>query len=188
MADRLPGQWQNLTGDQAIQYSCGFCGSLVGSEKVYFSNDARFRVRICPVCNRPTYFEGAQQVPGVAYGQPVNNVPPLIDQLYNEARKATAAGAHTAAVLACRKLLMHIGVQQGAPVDQSFAAYVEYLAAQGYVPPNGRGWVDHIRKKSNEANHDIVLMTPAESSELITFAEMLLKFIYDFPSRVPGVP
>jgi hypothetical protein len=55
----------------------------------------------------------------------------------------------------------------------------------GYVPPNGKAWVDHIRKKGNEANHEIVLMKKEDSQELISFVEMLLKFIYEFPNRVP---
>jgi hypothetical protein len=80
---------------------------------------------------------------------------------------------------------MHIGVQQGAAPNQSFLAYVDYLAATGYVPPNGKAWVDHIRKKGNEATHEIVLMSPADAEELLSFLSMLLKFIYDFPSRVP---
>jgi hypothetical protein len=63
--------------------------------------------------------------------------------------------------------------------------YVKHLADSGYVPPNGKGWVDHIRKKGNEANHEIVLMTKADAEELIAFAEMLLKFIYEFPAKVP---
>ena len=62
---------------------------------------------------------------------------------------------------------------------------VEYLAANGFVPPNGRGWVDHIRKKGNEATHEIVFMTDKDAQELLAFSEMLLKFIYEFPSRVP---
>lgn len=66
--------------------------------------------------------------------------------------------------------------------------YVEYLATKGYVPPHGHGWVDHIRKKGNEANHDIVLMTEADARDLLGFAEMLLKFIYEVPARVPGQP
>ena len=52
-------------------------------------------------------------------------------------------------------------------------------------PPNGKGWVDHIRKKGNEAAHEIVLMTKADADELIVFSEMLLKFVYEFPNRVP---
>jgi len=37
---------------------------------------------------------------------------------------------------------------------------VEFPVSQGYVPPNGRGWVDHIRTKGNAANHEIRLRTP----------------------------
>lgn len=83
---------------------------------------------------------------------------------------------------------MSIAVSQGAKAGDSFISYVEYLANNGYVPPNGRGWVDHIRKKGNEATHEIVLMTREDAHDLISFAEMLLKFIYEFPSRVPTVP
>jgi len=80
---------------------------------------------------------------------------------------------------------MHIAVQQKAEPGKSFIHYVEFLADNGYVPSNGKGWVDHIRKKGNEANHEIVLMKKEDAIELISFAEMLLKFIYEFPARVP---
>jgi hypothetical protein len=80
---------------------------------------------------------------------------------------------------------MNIAVSQGAKEGESFLAYVEYLAKAGYVPPNGRGWVDHIRSKGNEANHEIKLMTKADAEELIAFSEMLLKFIFEFPNKVP---
>jgi hypothetical protein len=45
---------------------------------------------------------------------------------------------------------MHIGVEQG--------------AAKGYVPPNGKAWVDVIRTKGNEANHQIQLMNAGDAS------------------------
>ena len=53
------------------------------------------------------------------------------------------------------------------------------------VPPNGKHWVDHIRTKSNEANHEITLMSKEEAERLITFVEMMLKFIYELPNVVP---
>jgi hypothetical protein len=81
---------------------------------------------------------------------------------------------------------MNIGVAEGASLGLPFIDYVDYLATKGYVPPGGRGWVDHIRKKGNEATHEIRLMTASDAEELIVFAEMLLKFIYEFPSKVPG--
>jgi hypothetical protein len=80
---------------------------------------------------------------------------------------------------------MSVAVAQGADANKPFVSYGEYLADRGYVPPNGKGWVDHIRKKGNEANHEIRLMAQPDAEELISFAEMLLKFIYEFPSRVP---
>lgn len=81
---------------------------------------------------------------------------------------------------------MNVAVAQGAKANQPFMAYVEYLASNGYVPPKGRGWVDHIRKKGNEATHEIALMTKPDAEELISFVEMLLKFIYEFPSKIPS--
>jgi hypothetical protein len=125
------------------------------------------------------------QLPGVAPGNEVAHLPQDVASLYREARNAVAASAHTAATLVCRKLLMNIAVAEGAPVGKTFLEYVEYLANQGYVPPKGKGWVDHIRKKGNEATHEIVLMSKQDAEELIAFTEMLLKFIYEFPSRVP---
>jgi hypothetical protein len=126
------------------------------------------------------------QHPGVAPGNEVANVPQDVGKLYAEARAAVAANAYTAAVLACRKLLMNIAVSQGAGAGLSFVAYVEHLAAAGYIPPNGRVWVDHIRKKGNEATHEIQLMSKSDADELIAFSEMLLKFVYEFPARVPA--
>lgn len=83
---------------------------------------------------------------------------------------------------------MNIAVTQGAAAGLKFIEYVEYLANKGYVPPNGKGWVDHIRKKGNEATHEIKLMEFEDAIELISFSEMLLKFIYEFPARVPAPP
>lgn len=83
---------------------------------------------------------------------------------------------------------MNIAVSKGAEEGKSFASYVDYLAKKGYAPPGSEEWVDHIRKKGNEATHEIPHMTLDDAKELITFSEMLLKFIYEFPKRIPKVP
>jgi len=81
---------------------------------------------------------------------------------------------------------MNIAVQQKAKEGLKFIEYVEFLSDNGYIPPNGKGWVDHIRKKGNEATHEILLMSQTDAVELIGFVEMLLKFVFEFPNRVPA--
>jgi len=158
---------------------------IVASNKGYFIKDSNCRIYICPHCNRPSYFEDGRQHPSVTFGNQVKGLPSKeIEALYNEARRCTSVQAYTAAVLACRKLLMNIAVQKGAEERKPFIEYVEYLADKGYVPPNGKEWVDHIRKKGNEATHEIALMNEDDAKDLITFIEMLLKFIYEFPSKI----
>ncbi len=169
--------WTNLNSLQPRSFTCGFCGKLVASAQGFFTNTTpQSYIYICPNCYKPTYFPDAQpQVPGVAPGAEVAHLPQDVESLYREARNAVAIGSYTAAVLSCRKLLMHIAVAQKAPPGKSFIEYVEHLADGGFVPPNGRGWVDHIRTKGNEANHEIRLMSKDDAEELISFAEMLLE-------------
>ena len=81
---------------------------------------------------------------------------------------------------------MNIAVEQGASDGLRFIEYVEYLANNGFIPPNGRTWVDHIRRKGKEATHENALITQADAEEIVAFVEMLLKFVYEFPARVPG--
>ena len=115
----------------------------------------------------------------------VTNIPDEIARLYKEARACTGVNSFTAAVLTCRKLIMHIAVDKGAEEGKRFIEYVNYLNNAGYVPPDGKDWVDHIRSKGNEANHEIVIMSKDDALDHIAFIEMLLKFFYRFPSRIP---
>jgi hypothetical protein len=179
--------WHGENQIQSRKFRCGFCGNTVATDTGFSSkNDGTQKLYICPHCDRPTFFDSNNQVPGVAPGMDVSHLPKELEAIYNEARRCVSIGAYTSAVLSCRKLLMHIGVQQKAEPGKPFIHYVEYLAGNGYVPPNGKAWVDHIRKKGNEATHEIVLMSRDDANELILFSEMLLKFIYEFPARVPS--
>jgi hypothetical protein len=78
---------------------------------------------------------------------------------------------------------MHVAVEKGAKEGQTFQNYVNYLADNNFVPAGARAWVDEIRTKSNEANHQIVIKSVQEAKELIDFVEMLLMVVYDYPSR-----
>lgn len=183
--------WVNLGTVKSQRFTCWYCGNPLASDRgwvaksTYSGKEAAY-VCICHYCQRPTFIDELErQHPGTVYGSPVQDVADKsVEGLYDEARLAIGAGAYTSAVLACRKLLMHIAVAKGAKEGESFLSYVQYLADNHYIPPDARAWVDHIREKGNEANHEIVIMSADDAKELVAFCEMLLKIIYQFPAAV----
>lgn len=185
-------QWSNPMQVTPRAYDCAYCGRSVGPDRGFYGADQSVAgapqpvtIVICSFCGKPTFFDAnGKQYPGAPFGRDVESLPSDVAALYRDARASMAAGAFTPAVLTCRKILMHLAVDKGAPAGKSFLEYVECLAQKGYVPPNGQGWVDHIRKKGNEANHEIKVMGEAEAKELVIFTEMLLKFDYEFPAKV----
>lgn len=178
--------WSNQSILTARSFRCGHCGDKVASTGGWAWGGAARLIFICPLCEKPNYFEGQTRVPDEMPGNEVSNLSADIDTLYKEVRRCISVGAYTASVVTTRKVLANIAVSLGAKSGQNFMQYVEYLAESGYVPPNGKVWVDHIRKKGNEAAHEIHLMQRADAEELVVFLEMLLKFAFEFPARVPS--
>jgi hypothetical protein len=189
---RQPLIWREAKTIESKSFTCGHCGNPIASEKGYCSHwpgdppTARAYLLICHKCHRPTFIDDDnRQVPGVAFGGTVADISDgTVSALYEESRKATGAGCYSLAVLGCRKLLMHIAVSKGAPPGGTFISYVEYLSSQNFVPPDAKPWVDHIRQKGNEANHEISVMKREDAEELLSFMEMLLKVIFEFPARI----
>jgi hypothetical protein len=183
--------WNNPVGQVPRSYVCSYCNHRVGPLLGWQTNNinpAAF-IYLCSYCGAPTYFDTkGDQHPGAPFGNAVASTPKDVAALYAEARSCMTVNSFTSAVLTCRKLLMHIAVEKGAEPSKTFLEYVEYLAQKGYVPPDGKGWVDYIRTKGNEANHEIKIMPTEDASNLITFSEMLLKFVYEFPAKVQPKP
>ena len=186
--------WAKLQPLPNKSFVCGFCSTTISSVTGYAlcthkdaSGGMLGGLYVCPNCGGPTFFapEGSRH-PTAPIGNAVRHVPTDLSALYEEARRTSSQNCFTGAVLLCRKMLMNIAVQQGAKEGKSFIEYVSFIADQGYVPPNGKHWVDHIRKKGNEATHEIALMQEQDAKELIQFIEMLLRFIYEFPSMIPA--
>jgi hypothetical protein len=184
-------KWASITNIPSQQFTCGHCGREIASEHGWvglstYDSKPQGYVAVFHFCQRPTFLDDrGRQFPSAAPGGPVEGVTDTnVSALYDEARRASSAGSFTAAVLCCRKLLMHIAVSKGAKANQTFVQYVEYLADKSYIPPDAKSWVDHIRTKSNEANHEIVILSIDDAVELVSFSEMLLKVIFEFPSRI----
>jgi hypothetical protein len=183
-------QWTRREKLNSRSFICGYCGNPLASEDGYFATNSAGRVvsyiYICHKCEKPTFFdEDSKQTPGVIFGKDVLDIDDeSIKNLYNEARKCTSNNSFTAAVLCCRKLLMHIAVAKGAEQNKNFIEYVEFLSEKNYIPPDAKEWVDHIRTKGNEANHEIKIMVREDAQDLLSFIEMLLKIIYEFPANI----
>jgi hypothetical protein len=123
-------------------------------------------------------------MPGPTFGRDITDVEKAkVKILYNEARTCFQNRCYTACVLCCRKLLMSIVVDKGAFEGNPFIQYVEYLSNQGFAPPESEEWLDHIRTKGNEANHEIRNIEEDDAEDLLTFLEMTLTFLYEFPAK-----
>lgn len=186
------GGWHRFSTVSTKTFVCGHCGKDVASEKGDYTSTTTLSligyVHVCPNCNRPTFFFQNEQVPGELPGKPIDSLPDFIEKLYLEAQRCISVGSNTACILVCRKLLMHIGHDKGAPEGAKFIQYINYLHDNHYIPPDGKGWVDYIRNKGNEANHEIVIAGKDEAVGLLVLTEMLLRIIYELPNRVPKPP
>jgi hypothetical protein len=188
--DATTHAWQSAKNQPPVSYKCAYCSQQVGSSAGYDTYDGNsgahpFHAYVCGFCGGITMFDNAQSHwPEALAGDAVDNLPPTVAELYEEARACMSVRAYTAAVLACRKLLMNTAVSKGAKGNLSFTAYVEYLSTNGYIPPDARPWVDHIRDIGNEATHEIPQTDSADADELMVMTETLLKMVYEVPARM----
>lgn len=186
--------WSSMIkSDEPRDYLCAYCGNQVGSEKYYVSNhrdsgkDIESFIYLCPRCVAPTYFdEQGMQFPSSAFGEYISDIPEIqeVIDLYNEARMAMSVNANTAAAMCCRKLLMNMAVKKGAKEGGTFKNYVQYFLKNNYIHEDFRHWVEFIKDKGNEANHEIPEISRADAEKMITFVGMLIKILYEYNAKM----
>lgn len=194
MVAALKGEWQGTQQSSSPKYGCGHCGTEVGSSKRYLfksstADEPDGHLFICPICNRPTYVLGdfEEQVPGPLAGRTIKGITDVdVENLYDEARKALANGAPSAAVLVCRKLLMHMAVVKGAEENQGFTYYADYISDEHIVGEPFSGVVAHIKDQGNKENHELDVSSVAEATMLLRMVEFVLASIYELPGMVPA--
>lgn len=166
---------------------CGWCNTVVSPNKGYnvlnqFMDSISGYIYICPNCNQIILYNESQKIifPFCKYGKEIKKLPSSVGLLYEEIRDCYASGAFTAISLLGRKLLMHIGVQEGAEKDKNFVYYVDYINDKGFVPKKSKQLLDFLRQQGNEANHDVVIFKKEDAEKLISFIELILLFIYEY--------
>lgn len=189
-----------LTADQAWaslqplvrggrSFTCGYCANQVASSSGLQTEHYAAAVLVCPHCNGPTFFgSDGSQWPGPKVGSTITHLAPDVEAIYEQARSSIAANAYTGSVMLCRKLLMHVAVEKGAKEDLSFQKYAEYLVSEHYAPRGADVWLDYIRRRGNEANHELVIMNNEDAIGVLKFTEMLLRSVYELPALVPLPP
>ena len=179
-------RWKYIENISSRNYICGHCGRDINSNIGYYTVDDLDHkngnyIYICHHCNKPTYISFNEQVPGSSYGESFDEEifdDKLIYSLYEEIRKCMKVNAYTSVGMCCRKLLMHIAVNCGAEEGKTFKEYVDYLDSNNYIPTNCKDWVDIIRSKGNEANHEIIILNEDDAKLLINFIAMIISVIY----------
>ena len=180
--------WQQLSNLNSKEYTCGFCGKEIGTNHGYFHQGSGplTKIYICTNCGSPTFFDQqGNQHPGSLLGRNIKNLPSDVNEIYREIRESIKDSNYTAAQLLGRKLIMHLAVSVAeAKEGETFVSYVDHLQRAGYVPPNGKAWIDYVKKLGNEKNHEIKIGTAEESSKILKFIEVLLIFIYEFAQEI----
>lgn len=190
-------EWYDTKKLSSKEFKCGSCDKEVASQEGYFVLDERrigtirhiardTAIYICHYCSFPNLITSeGEQFPGPKFGDSIEFISePSVEELYNEARKCFSVNAFNAVMMCCRKLLMNISVSEGAKEGLSFAKYIDFLGENGFVPPNGKEWIDEIRKLGNEANHKIIQPTKENAELILVFTCMLLRFVYEMPGRL----
>lgn len=167
---------------------CAYCGNTIAPNTGFYikSQYEDIFVYKCPLCTNPIIYNSHtdESFPGPMYGRDVKGLPENIQTLYDECRTNYSNKCYTSSQMIARTLLMHIAVEQGAKEGETFAKYIDYLENNGFIPPNGKKWVDFIRKSGNVANHQIVIKEKEETEKVITFLSSLLLFIYELPNEM----
>lgn len=179
-----------------MSITCGNCGQGVAADVVREGgggNPSRVAAPVaggfvlwlqCPACRDGSVMTASGAVYPVApTGSPVKNLPPDTAQAWREARTSHAVAAYTASEMMCRKILMHIAVEEAkSKPGDTFAHYIDALEKAGYFPPGLKDAVDKVRQRGNTANHDLPASTEGDSISTLKITEHLLRGIYEIPS------
>ncbi|MHA1985973.1 MAG: DUF4145 domain-containing protein [Promethearchaeota archaeon] len=169
--------------DGRLDYNCGHCGRAVsGRVPNTYGNDRNnpsIRFSICPSCVKGSVWMNGIMIPGTNPGQNLEGLPNDVEAAYEEARKCFSIGAFTGCELLCRKILMHVGVDNGAQEGQSFVSYLNHLEQIGFITPPIKKWANLIRKFGNQSTHKLDPPDSKRSEGTLLFTMELLKIIYE---------
>lgn len=149
----------------------------------------------CAACADGALARGGAVYPPVRPFAGVKGLPGADERIWDEARTCFGASAYTAAVMLCRKLLLHVAVEKGLPPSNDkgrapgFKDCVDHLESEGVITRSMLGWVDRIKDVGNEATHEINPVSKDDAEAVGAFTQQLLTLAYalDDMMREQGV-
>lgn len=175
-----------------LSYTCGgCCQSTNGRVLADFKRDmdgatVSLCVCTCPKEEPAILIERAGQIvsqyPEAQEFKTGENWPLELCQLYDEAAKAYAAGAYTAATMVARKVLMASACREGANDGKPFVDYVTYITDTVLTYPKAKDAIDKIRQIGNEANHSVRFVTREDAKRALSIVTYMLNAIYSLPA------
>lgn len=121
--------------------------------------------------------------PAALAGEQVEGLPPDIEAAYMEARETAGIDAYTSCELMCRKILMHIAADKGAPEGKTFVEYLDYIEGTGYITPPMRPWLELIRQHGNMSTHRLAPASEERARSTLSFTAQLLKLVYEMEHK-----
>ena len=186
MSYRGHNQVERLEGNRPehwFAFVCGHCNVHNSGAIVAINKDPHGDVSkwvICTKCGEGSVItKHGVVMPGSLAGPILHGLPDRVKNAYQQARKSFSVGAFTGCEAICRKILMHVAVEKGAPEDQSFAIYVGYLESKGFVTPPMKSWVELIRKNGGGANHELEEPDQKRAEATLMFTAELLRLTYE---------
>jgi hypothetical protein len=185
----------NFGNGAVLGYVCGWCGRHVAVPSS--ATRKASMLFICNSCDQPTFaiYGGedglwTMQMPKPLPGATLSGLPDDVEPLWTEIRRAAAEDSPTLAVMGCRKMLMHLGVEAAKedgvddPSYKNFWSAVEYLRENNWLPKRAPDIGHIILKTGNEVNHEVVMSDDAEAEVVVLFTEAVLRNMYDLPAQV----
>jgi Domain of unknown function (DUF4145) len=182
--------------------ACGNCGAdqmiVVGITNSAVPNDGYMKPHVqwlrCIRCFHGVVVNGEQISPAVMPLDNPDGVPKDDLAAWQEVRGCLSVGAHTAAVMMCRKLLFHVAVAHGLSEKNekdkapTFAEALNHLESEGVFTKSMRPWVARIKDVGNEANHELSGVTQAQALDIAKFTQYLMKLAYELPAMMNDAP
>jgi Domain of unknown function (DUF4145) len=177
-------RYDGSTPESWLRYICGHCGADVSGVVIGSIGEVGKTPKFgwwlqCPSCYRPSAQWQESIFPGVSFGPTLQGLPEPVEATYEEARRCFSSNAYTAVELICRKILMHVACDKGAPEGKTFASYLDYLESAGYVTPAMRDWVKLIKDHGNDATHRLETPDKGRAASTMLFTIQLLRTVYE---------